>query len=328
MVSVVTTVYNDEKYITRFIDGILSQTYMPDEIVIADGGSTDRTKEIINDYIKNNENIRLVVGERWNIGQGFNKAIENSKNDNVIIMAVGNVYDKDFIKEMIYTYKKEHSKSSNTEIICAPIRGKNNTFFNKLYNTLCNNMNVGIESPSNHGVLVNKRVFRNLGLFCEDFFYAGEDAEFFLRRVACSKFEVVCSKKSKLYWDIPENFVEFKKQIKMYSIGEMQWAGRKGFVFDVVYDLFLTIIMPVLFIPTFLRRIVRGAIAILLAIKSVKKLVKLPCEMGKFPQRIAISFFSELLGVLRHIMRAIYAIKYQKYSRENKVNYSNVRYLM
>ncbi|MCK5536618.1 MAG: glycosyltransferase, partial [Bacteroidales bacterium] len=39
--------YNQEKYIQEAVEGALSQTYSPLEIVISDDCSTDRTFEII-----------------------------------------------------------------------------------------------------------------------------------------------------------------------------------------------------------------------------------------------------------------------------------------
>ena len=45
-VSIVVTVYNTEKYIEKCIDSLLRQTYENIEIILIDGGSTDRTTEI------------------------------------------------------------------------------------------------------------------------------------------------------------------------------------------------------------------------------------------------------------------------------------------
>lgn len=51
LVSVVTPVYNGEEYISRLLDSILNQTYPFIEMILADDGSEDATREIAQNYI-------------------------------------------------------------------------------------------------------------------------------------------------------------------------------------------------------------------------------------------------------------------------------------
>ena len=48
--SVVMATYNGEKFLKQQLDSILSQTVLPDELVIVDDCSTDRTCEILSNY--------------------------------------------------------------------------------------------------------------------------------------------------------------------------------------------------------------------------------------------------------------------------------------
>ena len=50
MVSVIIVVYNGEKYIQEALESVLNQTYKDIELVVADDGSTDNTRKIVEKY--------------------------------------------------------------------------------------------------------------------------------------------------------------------------------------------------------------------------------------------------------------------------------------
>ena len=72
-ISVAMVSYNGEKYIRQQLDSILTQLIPQDEIIISDDGSTDRTKEIIEEYQKRDSRIRLIEGP----GRGVKKNVEH-----------------------------------------------------------------------------------------------------------------------------------------------------------------------------------------------------------------------------------------------------------
>lgn len=68
-VACVVTCYNYAQYLPACLDSILSQTYVPDEIVLVDDGSTDETPDIARRY---QGHIRLI---RFNDNQGIARAV-------------------------------------------------------------------------------------------------------------------------------------------------------------------------------------------------------------------------------------------------------------
>lgn len=67
--SVIMTTYNGEKYIFEQLESIRGQTLCVDEVLIFDDGSTDRTLQIIKNYIQSNSlnNWAVKVNDR-NLG--------------------------------------------------------------------------------------------------------------------------------------------------------------------------------------------------------------------------------------------------------------------
>src|SRR5258708_5297615 len=53
--SLIITVLNEEKTIVALLEAILKQTLQPDEVVICDGGSSDATVKLIEDFAQKNQ---------------------------------------------------------------------------------------------------------------------------------------------------------------------------------------------------------------------------------------------------------------------------------
>lgn len=68
--SIIICTYNGEKLLERCFDSIFSQDYKDFEVICVDGGSTDKTFDIIKRYMKKHKNIGL-VHNRKKLGEGY-----------------------------------------------------------------------------------------------------------------------------------------------------------------------------------------------------------------------------------------------------------------
>lgn len=76
-VSLLLTTYNTAKYLPITLESIKSQTYRPIEVVIADGGSTDGTVEIIRQFeqdLDGDMELRWISGPDSGLYDAMNKA--------------------------------------------------------------------------------------------------------------------------------------------------------------------------------------------------------------------------------------------------------------
>src|SRR3989344_1230536 len=73
------TVYSEEKTILPLIESILLQTELPDEVVIVDGGSKDRTVSNIRYRVSSIKRTKFrVIVKKGNRSVGRNEAIRRS----------------------------------------------------------------------------------------------------------------------------------------------------------------------------------------------------------------------------------------------------------
>jgi len=88
-VSVIATVLNEEASVGELVESLLSQTRRPDEIVVVDGGSADRTLEVLRGYVRNGAPLRLLAAPGANISQGRNAAIKAATGDVIASVDAG-----------------------------------------------------------------------------------------------------------------------------------------------------------------------------------------------------------------------------------------------
>jgi len=80
LISVITPVYNSEKYIADTIESVLAQTYPDWELIIVDDCSTDNSKDIIREFAKNENRIHLIeFEENAGTGKARDVALKNAK---------------------------------------------------------------------------------------------------------------------------------------------------------------------------------------------------------------------------------------------------------
>ena len=96
--------YNGEKYILEQLDSLRNQTQVVDQVIMCDDGSTDRTREIVANYIKENKlegRWSLICNEK-NLGfaQNFYKALSLCDQELIFLADQDDLWDLDKIKKM------------------------------------------------------------------------------------------------------------------------------------------------------------------------------------------------------------------------------------
>lgn len=234
--TVTTTAFNDAAGLPRFISDMEKQSIPPYEIIVADGGSKDETVAVLEEMKKDSKiKITVLTGKRLNIAQGFNEAIRAASTEYVFVAGIGNEFAPDCLELLIGAIDKG-------DMIYPPIRCKCNSRFEREYAKTFLNGDQGKDDKVslNHGVLLKKQIFEDLGYFYERFIYAGEDSEFYALAEKHG-YKPYCVRNARLYWDIPRSIKEFIKQIRVYQIGAMQ-IYPKELMYKIHRRTFLSVI--------------------------------------------------------------------------------------
>lgn len=72
LVSVITPVYNSEKFLKDTIESVISQTYWNWELILVNDKSTDNSEKIIEEYLKKDTRIKYIKNEK-NIGPALTR---------------------------------------------------------------------------------------------------------------------------------------------------------------------------------------------------------------------------------------------------------------
>ena len=103
-VSVIATVYNEAASIRRLLDSLAAQTRRPDEVLFCDGGSTDGTPRLIEEYARRCPealpNLRVLVAPGANISRGRNLAIAAAAGPLIAATDAGVWLERDWLQRL------------------------------------------------------------------------------------------------------------------------------------------------------------------------------------------------------------------------------------
>mgnify|MGYP000894578244 FL=1 len=150
-IDILMATYNGEKYLAEQLDSIINQTYHNWNLLIRDDNSTDRTLEIIQDYQKKDNRIKLLKDNKGNLGivKNFEELLKNSESEFIMFSDQDDIWIENKLDVYLKTaekikikgfllhsdavlFNKNKSDASTRTFISkkAEKKGLENTFFN------------------------------------------------------------------------------------------------------------------------------------------------------------------------------------------------------
>jgi len=118
-ISIIIPVLNEEAYLASCLESILVSTYDKSlmEILIVDGGSSDKTLEIIKEYQQTYPFIKLLHNPQKIVPISMNIAIKEATGDYIIRLDAHASYPKDYFSKLISWHNKLDAQNVGAVII-------------------------------------------------------------------------------------------------------------------------------------------------------------------------------------------------------------------
>lgn len=247
--TLITTIFNEEKGIDLFLNSITEQGVLPDEVIIVDGGSTDKTVEKLKEFEKYNKKKKIFefhyFVKKGNRSVGRNYAIEKSRNENILITDAGCILDKNWVKEI-----QKPLQNAKVDVVAGYYADKSTSLFQKCLApyalVMPDRVNPDTFLPATRSMAIRKSVWKELGGFDER--YSHNEDYVFAKKLQKLRKKIVFAKKAIVYWIPRNNLSQAFTMFWRFAFGDME----AGIIRPKVVALFLRYIVGVMFLLWFI----------------------------------------------------------------------------
>ncbi|MCZ2222895.1 MAG: glycosyltransferase family 2 protein [Chitinophagales bacterium] len=233
ILTIICPTYNEEKFIEQTIQSFLNQQYhsFELEILICDGMSTDKTREIVTAFSKQDNRIRLIDNPKRKTPFAFNIGLKEAKGEYIAILGAHTKYDSNYLQACYDDLIKTNSIGCSGRVIT---EAANNSLEAKLCESMMHS-SFGVSSNSFrvmkegyvHSVnfpVFKKQVLIDLGGYNE-LLIRNQDNDM-NQRLLDAGYQLYCTWKTKCYYRPPSTF----KKLMKYAYTNGSWNAISFFI--------------------------------------------------------------------------------------------------
>ncbi|MEF2901582.1 MAG: glycosyltransferase family 2 protein [Terrisporobacter sp.] len=187
-ISVIVPVYNSENNLCECIDSLINQTFINIEILLIDDGSTDKSGEICDKYMKIDKRIKVFHKKNKGVSNSRNEGIEYSTGRFIMFCDSDDYVDKDWCENMYYYANRQEKNLVLSGYTSINLRIKQKT--KNTYDMKCNDKvlillksqffilyeNILFNSVCNK--IYNSKIIKEYGIYFDENVCLGEDLIF------------------------------------------------------------------------------------------------------------------------------------------------------
>jgi teichuronic acid biosynthesis glycosyltransferase TuaG len=109
LVSIITPMYNGERFVGQTIDSVLNQTYSNWEMIIIDDGSSDKGPLIVTEYTSKNSRIKLISQKNAGSAAARNNGIRQANGQYISLLDADDTWDPIFLESQLRFLKQKNA---------------------------------------------------------------------------------------------------------------------------------------------------------------------------------------------------------------------------
>jgi glycosyltransferase involved in cell wall biosynthesis len=247
-ISVVVPVRDEEDSIRTLLEGLLSQTLPPNEIVITDGGSIDDTREIIGEFISEGAPVKLIREQDSMPGRARNVGVKHSRCDWIAFTDAGTRPAPDWLASLA----RKAGDGEDVDVIYGSFTPVVDSFFKECaaiaYLPPPAEIDGILTSPKSIvSALMRRHVWQMAGGFPEHL-RSAEDL-LFMQRIEAQGFRELRAPDAMVYWNIQPNLWRTFKRFTSYARSNIRaglWRQWQAAIFRR-YALLVVLALPAIF---------------------------------------------------------------------------------
>lgn len=204
LVTVICLCYNHGAYVVESLNSVINQFYSPIQLIIIDDFSTDNSKAIIEDWLKQHSSIEFISNDT-NLGntKSFNKALKLAKGEYVIDLAADDALLPHCVMTQISAFQNSTFKNvgvvyGNAELILEngsfdsyyfAVNTQKKVVKKRITGDIYKNVLSDFHSMCSVSAMIKKSVFDHLEGYDESLAY--EDLDFWIRASRIYEFDFI-----------------------------------------------------------------------------------------------------------------------------------------
>lgn len=216
-VTLITTLVNEKDSLLPWLESLSHQTRLPDEVIIVDGGSTDGSLSLLQEFARTSPYSMVILSRPGvNIAQGRNLAVASARHDLIACTDLGCRLDDAWLENITAPFEED----PQTEVVAGWYQIiKSSRAKMELLGANLEALNPQAFLPSSRSIAFTKQAWEKVGGYPEWQTLTGEDSFFDIElKKACRHWAF--APHALVHWRAPNSLRDYWRKVRNWAVGD------------------------------------------------------------------------------------------------------------